>query len=49
MILDQVPQFGAALEVGGDHGCSGAQAVWTAGCPQHALWKEVGREDVEEG
>ena len=48
MVLDQVPQFGAALEVGGDHGCSGAQAVWTAGSSQHALWKDVEEETMEE-
>lgn len=41
VVLDQVPQFGAALEVGGDHWGPGAQAVWTAGRPQHALWNEV--------
>lgn len=41
MVLDQVPQFGAALEVGGDHRGAGAQAVWAASCPQHALWNEM--------
>lgn len=38
VVLHQVPQFGAALQVGGDHWGSGAQAVGAARRPQHALW-----------
>lgn len=41
VVLDQVPQFGAALQVGGDHRGSGAQAVGAAGRPQHALWSRL--------
>lgn len=41
MVLDQVPEFCAALEVRGDHWGPGTQAVWTASRPQHALWNEM--------
>lgn len=37
MVFHQVPQFGASLLVRGDHGCSRAQAVWTARSPEQAL------------
>lgn len=37
VVLDQVPQFGAALQVGGDHRGSRAQTVGAARRPEHAL------------
>ena len=39
MVLDQVPQLGARLLVGRDHGRPRAQAVRAAGRPQEALWE----------
>lgn len=38
MVLDQVPQLGATLQVGGDHGCPGTEAVRATGSPQHTFW-----------
>ncbi len=37
VVLHQVPEFGAALQVWSDHGRPRAKAVWTAGRSQHAL------------
>lgn len=38
MVLNQMPQLGATLQVGGDHGCPGAETVRATGRPQHTLW-----------
>lgn len=37
VVLHEMPQFGAALQVRGDHGGSRAKAVGATCCPQHAL------------
>lgn len=37
VVLDQVPELGAALQIRRDHGRPGPEAVRTAGRPQHAL------------
>lgn len=37
VVLHQVPEFGAALQVWSDHGRPRAKAVGTAGRSQHAL------------
>lgn len=42
VVFHQVPQFGAALQVRGDHGRPRAKAVGAAGRPQHALCKGGG-------
>lgn len=40
VVLHQVPQFGAALQVGGDHRGPRAQTVGAARRPEHALWSD---------
>lgn len=37
MVLDQVPNLDAALQVRGDHGGARAQAVWASGVFDHVL------------
>ena len=47
VVLDQVPQLGATLQVWRDHGRARTKAVWTAGSSQHALYIRMGGWEEE--
>lgn len=40
MVLHQMPNLDAALQVRGDHGGARAEAVWASGIFDHVLWEQ---------
>lgn len=41
MVLHQMPHLNTTLQVWGDHGDPGPEAVWAACVPEGRVWKKV--------
>lgn len=49
MILHQMPNLDTTLQVWGDHGDPGPEAIWAACVPEGRVWKRVGKNQSEAG